>query len=408
MTSNAKLRTIVLSAIATVLLGPAGCNRASEPKTAAATAAPAWKLDESKLAAPIRFGIADLDPAKGACTDFAGYANSRWLAANPIPGDKSSWGAFDVLELRSLGIQRQLAERAAGEAAPTGIEKIIADFWASGMDEARVNVEGLTPLRDRLAAIDALSDGPSVADYLRKVAAAGENSLFAFFPLADFKNSSMNMAYAMQGGLGLPDKTYYFDKDKKSIREAYEKHIAKVLELSGVPADEAGGQAKTVLAFETRLARASKSSEDMARDVSLYFNPDDAGRGGQADAEFLLDRILCGAGHQHSREVFAGHPGIPPGSQPDARRCPGRTMAKLPALPPRRRRVALPERRLHKRALRVSRQDAVGAEGTEPALEAGARRHRKRRGRSNGPALRRRRIPALFQGPDAGTRQQSS
>ena len=72
---------------------------------------------------------------------------------------------------------------------------------------------------------------PSVADYLRKVSATGENSLFAFFPLADFKNSSMNMAYAMQGGLGLPDKTYYFDKDKRPIREAYEKHIAKVLEL---------------------------------------------------------------------------------------------------------------------------------------------------------------------------------
>ena len=108
-------------------------------------AAPAWKLDENKLAAPIRFGVADLDPAKGACTDFAGYANSKWLAANPIPGDKSSWGAFDVLELRSLGIQRQLAERAAGEAAPTGIEKIVADFWASGMDEARVNARGSRP-----------------------------------------------------------------------------------------------------------------------------------------------------------------------------------------------------------------------------------------------------------------------
>jgi len=274
MTSRTTLRNIVLPVIAAVLLGQAGCKRASEPETAAApSAAPAWRLDEKKLAAPIRFGVADLDPAKGACKDFAGYANAKWLAANPIPGDKSSWGAFDVLELRSLGIQRQLAERAAGEAKPTGIEKIVAEFWGSGMDAAHVNKEGLIPLRDRLAAIDALIDGPSVADYLRKVAATGENSLFAFFPLADFKNSSMNMAYAMQGGLGLPDKTYYFDKDKKSIRDAYEKHIAKVLELSDVPADEAAGQAKTVLAFETRLARASKSSEEMARDVSLYYNP---------------------------------------------------------------------------------------------------------------------------------------
>jgi putative endopeptidase len=178
-----------------------------------------------------------------------------------------------VLELRSLGIQRQLAERAASEATPRGIDKIIADFWATGMDEAKVNARGLSPLEDRLAAIDALRDGPAVAEYLRKVAAQGENPLFAFFPLPDFKDSSVNVAYAFQGGLGLPDKNYYSDADKKPIRDAYEKHIAKVLQLSGVPANETADRAKTVLAMETRLARASKSSEDLARDVSLYYNP---------------------------------------------------------------------------------------------------------------------------------------
>ena len=385
MSSKTALRLVVLPVIAAVLLGQAGCKRADEPEKAAA--APAWKLDESKLAAPIRFGIADLDPAKGACTDFAGYANSKWLAANPIPGDKSSWGAFDVLELRSLGIQRQLAERAAGQAAPTGIEKIIADFWASGMDEARVNVEGLTPLRDRLAAIDALGDGPSVADYLRKVAAAGENSLFAFFPLADFKNSSMNMAYAMQGGLGLPDKTYYFDKDKKSIREAYEKHITRVLELSDVPADEAAGQAKTVLAFETRLARASKSSEDMSRDVSLYYNPTTPAAADKLTPNFSWTAFFAAQGINTPEKFSLAIPAFHQEVSRMLADVPVEAVAELPALPPRRRRFALPERRVHQRILRVSRQDAVGTEGTEPALEAGARRHRKRRGRSDGPAL---------------------
>jgi putative endopeptidase len=178
-----------------------------------------------------------------------------------------------VLSLRTLGIQRQLAERAAAEATPTGIEKIIADFWVTGMDEARINAQGITPLNERLAAIDALRDGPGISDYLRKVAARGENPLFAFFPTADFKNSSMNMAYAAQGGLGLPDRNYYFDADKKAIREAYEKHVAKVLELSGVATDQAARDAKTVMAFETRLARASKSQEDLSRDISLFYNP---------------------------------------------------------------------------------------------------------------------------------------
>ena len=117
------------------------------------------------------------------------------------------------------------------------------------------------------------ADGPAVAGYLRDSAAKGENFLFGFGPEADFKDSTMNIGYAMQGGLGLPDRGYYFDADKKDKLAAYEKHVAKVLELSGVPAADAATQAKDVLAFETRLAKASKSSEEMSRDVSLYYNP---------------------------------------------------------------------------------------------------------------------------------------
>ena len=201
---------------------------------------------------------------------------------------------------------------------PTGIEKIVADFWVSGMDEARINAQGLAPLKDRLAAIDALKDGAAVADHLRKVAATGENPLFGFSPEADFKDSSMNLGYAIQGGLGLPDKTYYFDADKKPIRDAYEKHIARVLELSGVPADQAAAQARTVLAFETRLARVSKSSEDLSRDISLYYNPMTPADADKLTPNFSWTRVLPVARHRGAREVLAGHPGIPPGSEHDA------------------------------------------------------------------------------------------
>src|SRR5690606_4659195 len=125
----------------------------------------------------------------------------------------------------------------------------------------------------RLAEIEALTDGASVAAYLRTVAARGENPLFSFEPEADFNNSTINMAYAMQGGTGLPDKTYYFDADKQPIRDAYVQHIARMLELSGVPAAAAATQAREVMTIETRLARASRSQEEISRDVSLYYNP---------------------------------------------------------------------------------------------------------------------------------------
>ncbi len=262
-----------------------GCNKpdaaapaADTAKTEAAAApapaaAPAeLKLDASKLPPYSAFAAGDLDASKDPCNDFAGYVNGKWLAANEIPKDRSSWGAFSILDERSVAVQHQLAEQAAA-ANGQGVDKIVGDFWASGMDEAKVNAQGIAPLKADLAAIDGLKDGPAVAEYLRQSAAKGENGLFGFGAEADFKHSSMNMAYAMQGGLGLPDRGYYFDADKKDKLNAYQAHVAKVLELSGVPAADAAKQAKDVVALETRLAKVSKSSEQMSRDAELAYNP---------------------------------------------------------------------------------------------------------------------------------------
>ncbi|HZX75884.1 M13 family metallopeptidase [Lysobacter sp.] len=272
-----KPQVLVLSlAVAAAL---AACGKKEEAAAPAADAgkpaeaAPAYKLDESKLPGVNRFQVADLDTSKDACTDFGGYVNGKWLAANAIPGDRTSWGAFEMLDERSTAVQRQLAEQAAANTAATGVEKIVGDFWATGMDAAKINQQGIAPIQGKLDAIAALDSGEKVADYIRTAAAKGENYLFGFGAEADFKDSKNNIAYASQGGLGLPDKGYYFDADKKDKLAAYEQHVAKVLELSGVPAADAAKQAKDVVAFETRLAKVSKSSEELSRDVSLYYNP---------------------------------------------------------------------------------------------------------------------------------------
>jgi len=266
MSPTAK-RFLVIPAAAAVSLVLAGCQKHAE------TAGPAWTLDESQLIQPIRFHPDDVDPAISACTDFGAHTNDKWLAANPIPDDQSRWGAFMVLRDRSLQVQKQLAEQIAAEANPQGIHKTIADLWTTGMDEAALDAQGITPLAARLAEVDALADGAAVAAWLRAQAAVGNLLLFDFGPEADFNDSSMNMAYAVQGGTSLPDKTYYFAKDKQSVRDAFAVHVQKMLELSGVSAEDAEAQARDVMAFETRLAGASKSEEDLSRDVSLYYHP---------------------------------------------------------------------------------------------------------------------------------------
>ena len=268
-------KTLLLSlAIAAAL---AACNKPADAPAAAGDtkvdSPAAYTLDESKLPSVIHFSPDDLDSNKDACNDFGGYVNGKWIVANPIPADRSSWGPGGILAERSLAIQHQLAEHVAANNKSTGIDKIVGDFWATGMDQQKIDAQGITPLNDRLAEIDALGDAASITAYLRTSASRGENPLFGFGPEADFKDSSMNIAYAMQGGLGLPDRGYYFDADKKDKLDAYQAHVAKVLELSGAAADTAANQAKAVVAFETRLAKSSKSSEEMSRDVSLYYNP---------------------------------------------------------------------------------------------------------------------------------------
>lgn len=261
-------RTLLLSAaVAAVVSGLSLMN--AEPAMAARDTG--LMLDQSKLPPFNQFKATDLDAARNACTDFNGFVNGRWLAANAIPGDRTSWGAFEMLGERSLAVQQQLAEQAAAMKGASGVEKIVGDFWATGMDEAKIEAAGIAPLKSRLDAIDALKNGPGVAEYLRQSFAKGEQAVFGFGPSPDFKNSSMNIAYAFQGGLGLPDPGYY--TDKKDIVAEYEKHIAKVLELSGIGAADAAKQAKDVIAFETRLAKVSKSSEELSRDAGLSYNP---------------------------------------------------------------------------------------------------------------------------------------
>ena len=109
----------------------AGCSKsddAAAPAAGTTAAAPAaLTLDESKLPPVNRFLIGDLDTTKDACADLGSFANSKWLAANAIPSDRTSWGAFEMLDERSTAVQRQLAEQAACRVEASGTGKIVGD-----------------------------------------------------------------------------------------------------------------------------------------------------------------------------------------------------------------------------------------------------------------------------------------
>jgi len=242
-------------------------------KSEAPAAAP-MSFDLSQVDAPgIAFNVADLDPDVSACADLGGHVNGKWLAANPVPGDRTSWGSFEVLGERSLAIQHAIVEQvAAAQPAAGSIEAKIGDVWRTGMDQAAIDAAGLAPLQPQLDAIAGLADSAGIVEWLRGQYAVGQGPLFSFGANADFKDSETVIAYAGQGGLGLPEKGYYFDADKAPIREAYVQYIAQLLELSGVAAADAATQAQQVMDFETRLAKASLSRIEL-RDPARRYNP---------------------------------------------------------------------------------------------------------------------------------------
>jgi len=226
------------------------------------------------LAAPSgAFDVKELDTAKNACDDFNGFVNAKWLAANPIPADRTRWGSFDALREDSLNVQHTIVDKAAKDAAsaaPGSIEQKIGYFYASGMDEAAIDKAGFDPIKPELARIDGLKNGKDVVAYITESYAKGHRVAFGFYGNPDFKDSSRQIAYTGQGGLGLPTADYYSKPDFEKIRTAYVAHIARTLQLVGVSEADAQKQAKAVMAFETRLAAASLVPTELRQPENRY------------------------------------------------------------------------------------------------------------------------------------------
>jgi putative endopeptidase len=219
------------------------------------------------------FDIKELGSTKDACNDFNGFVNAKWLAANPIPADRTRWGSFDSLREDSLNVQHSIVEQAAKDAAkatPGSIEQKIGYLYASGMDEAAIEKAGFEPIKPELARIAGLKNSSDIVAYIRDSYAQGNPVAFRFYGSPDFKDSSKQIAYAGQGGLGLPTADYYSKPDFEKIRTAYVGHIARTLELTGVSADDAQKQAKAVMAFETRLAAASLVPTELRQPENRY------------------------------------------------------------------------------------------------------------------------------------------
>jgi endothelin-converting enzyme/putative endopeptidase len=198
-----------------------------------------------------------IDRAADACTDFFQFACGAWMAANPIPADRSSWGRFDELQERNNATLRTILDAAAAGGDPAA--KKIGDYYASCMDETAINGKGAAPLAPLLEKIAALASVSRLAPLVAELHTIGVKAFFTFGAEADFKDASLEMAIADQAGLGLPDRDYYFRDDEKSVdlRKQYVAHIGKMAALLGDAPDRAAAAAEQAMAIETALAKAA-------------------------------------------------------------------------------------------------------------------------------------------------------
>ncbi|MET0504298.1 MAG: M13 family metallopeptidase, partial [Luteibacter sp.] len=243
---------------------PASTGTAPAPAPAATTAA---------APAGPTFNVADLDTGIDACDDFNGFVNAKWVAANPIPDDRTRWGAFDQLAENSLNTQHDIVDamdKGAANAKAGSIEQKIGLLYRSGMDEAAIEKAGVEPLKPELAKIDALKSPQDIADFLDASFNEGNSYVFGFGSGADFKNAKTQIGFAQQDGLGLPTKDYYTDPKQADNRKAYVDYIVKTLTLAGVPDADAKTQADAIMKFETQLAAASLAPVELRTPENQY------------------------------------------------------------------------------------------------------------------------------------------
>ncbi|PYR42840.1 MAG: M13 family peptidase [Acidobacteria bacterium] len=219
-------------------------------------AATALTMAQSARADVRGVDVEALDRKADPCVDFYQFACGGWVAKNPVPADRRSYGRITEVQERNLAILRRILETPGAD----GDRAKAAGYYAACMDESKIEAEGLSPVASDLATIEELvnpDDLPVLAAHLH---AMGVPALFRFGAQTDvLGDPTQQIADLDQGGLSLPDREYYLKTDDRSVdlRKKFAAAIERIFALAGAPADRATADANAVLSIETALATAS-------------------------------------------------------------------------------------------------------------------------------------------------------
>ncbi len=242
--------------------------------------------------------------------DFFQYANGGWIKKNPIPEEQSSWGIGNLVIEENNKRLREICEKAAQSNDKSGsIQQQIGDFWTTGMDSTSIEKNGLKPIQPWLDKIQRIQDVKSMISLVAELKKIGSSTLFSDYVSQDAKNSEVMSYQLNQGGIGLPEREYYFKEDSTTvnIRNEYVKYITKVLSMSGQKEADAQKAATNILQLETKLAKASRKIEDL-RDPYKNYNKMAVKDLGKMAATINWTEYLPAIGVSKADSVIVGQP----------------------------------------------------------------------------------------------------
>ena len=267
---NQRRSLLAFAVSAALAAGLGACDRASTPAPGPAKTSEQASTPAKPMLGTFGFDTSGMDKSIAPGDDFYGLANGSWVKNTEIPADRSNVGAFSVLAQQAQKDTREIVETASRDANASGDEKKIGDYYAAFMDEAGIEAKGLAPVKPELDAIAGIADATSLAKTLGGQLRADvdllnatnyyTDRLFGLWVSQDIHQPSRYAPYLVQGGLGMPDRSFYLDAGMADMRKAYQAHVAKVLSLAGTP--DADAKAARILALETAIAKVHATQED--------------------------------------------------------------------------------------------------------------------------------------------------
>lgn len=226
---------------------------------------------EAVMASGIDLGNLDTTVVRGA--DFFQYACGGWMKKHPLTDEYSRFGSFDMLAENNREQLKGLITEIAGQENEKGtVAQKIADIYNLAMDSAKLNAEGIEPIKADLERIASVKDKAEIVPMMAELSHIGIRPYFTFFVDADIMDSKSNLFQLYQGGISLGEKEYYLDTDEATtdIRNKYKEHIVKMFQLAGFDESAARKNMEAVLEIETRIAKASFSAVEQRNPAANY------------------------------------------------------------------------------------------------------------------------------------------